>query len=165
MKITRIRSSWMVVVLAVAVCATTSIVRAQEAELGDITDAEPESKMPPTLYGAYSGNLQFQGNEMNAAIEDVVQNGKKFSGEWFLAPDTMTEPTEVGPFKGKIVQTSKFKVMMTLPFPNGSFPHCEVKLTGASTDEGFSFNGSAREVKCGKDGKELGKGTFFLTAG
>jgi hypothetical protein len=165
MRIAEIGFSGLAIALAVAVCTGPSMVRAQEAESGEVTQAEPESKMVPTLYGGYGGDLEFQGNEMSAGILDVVQKGKNFSGVWLLGPNVMTTPTEVGPFKGKIVLTRKFKVMMTLQFPSDSFPHCEVKLSGASTDEGFSFNGTAREVKCGKDGKELGKGTFFLTAG
>lgn len=157
----------LVIALSIAVCTGTSNVRAQQAGLGDEgpMDSEPGAKMVPMLSTFYGGDITFQGNQMDADIKDVVQDGKNFSGTWALAPDSMTVPTDVGPFKGKLATKGKIKVTMTLPLPNDSFPHCKVQLKGASTDDGFSFTGTARESKCGPDGKALGKGTFFLTAG
>src|SRR5258708_23079422 len=127
----------LVVALSIAVCTGTSNLRAQQAGLGDEgpMDSEPGAKMVPMLFTFYSGNITFQANQMGAQIHDVVQDGKSFSGVWALAPDLMTVPTDVGPFKGKLAPKSKIKVKMTLPFPNEfliPFPHFRVQLNAAS---------------------------------
>ena len=160
-----VRVGALVAALSIVICARASAVRAQQAERGEEgpTASEPAAKMVPTLAPLLAGNITFQSIPMGAQISDIVQNDGNFSGEWFLAPDEMTVPTDIGPFTGHL--TPKVKVKLTLPFPNGSFPHCKILLTGASTDNGFSFNGTAKEAGCGKDGKQLGKGTFFLTSG
>ena len=165
MKSAGVRVGALVAALSIAICAGPSTASAQQAERGEErpTDSEPAAKEVPTLSPFLSGNITFQSIPRGAEISGIVQNGKNFSGEWSLAPDEMTVPTDIGPFTGHL--TPKVKVKLTLPFPNGSFPHCKILLTGASTDNGFSFTGTAKEAGCGKDGKQLGKGTFFLTSG
>lgn len=160
-----VRIGALAVALVVGISAAPSRVGAQQADLGEEAGLESAAQMAPTMFGVYGGSITFQGNGMSAEINNVVQQGKNFSGDWLLGPDLVTSPTEVGPFKGKLILKGKLKATMTLQFPNDSFPHCEIKLAGTSMDDGFSFTGSAREIKCGKDGKDLGKGTFFLTAG
>jgi len=160
-----VRVGALVAALSIVICARASTVRAQQAERAEEgpTDSEPAAKMVPTLSPFLAGNITFQSIPMGAEISGIVQNGANFNGEWFLALDLVAVPTDIGPFTGHL--TPKVKVKLTLPFPNGSFPHCKILLTGASTDNGFSFTGTAKEAGCGKDGKQLGKGTFFLTSG
>jgi hypothetical protein len=159
----------LVVAIAFTICVGSLTARAQEEGPGEeeSTDMELAGKILPTLSTFFAGDIMFQGNEMGAFIEDIVQHGKNLSGIWLLAPNTMTSPIEIGPFKGHLTAKGKSKIgiKMTLPFPSDGLPHCKVQLSGKSTDDGFSFSGTAKESKCGKDGKELGKGTFFFTAG
>ena len=159
----------LVVALGLTIYWGASTVRAQQEEVAEEepTDAELAGKTLPPLSTYYAGDFMFQGNETYPYLEDVSQHGKNFSGTWFLSPNTMTSPIEVGPFKGHLTAKGKSKigVQITLPYPSDGLPHCKVQLSGVSTDNGFSFTGAAKESKCGKNGKELGKGTFFFTAG
>jgi hypothetical protein len=147
-----VRVGALVAALSIVICARASAVRAQQAERGveGPTDSETAAKMVPTLSTFLAGNITFQSNPMGAQINDIVQNGGNFSGEWFLAPDLVAVPTDIGPFTGHL--TPKVKVKLTLPFPNASFPHCKILLTGASTDNGFSFTGTVRTASSSAKG-------------
>ena len=163
------RIGGLLVAIAIIICLGSLTVRAQQDEVGEDepTDTEVAAKMLPTLSIYYAGTFMFQGNETLPYIEDISQHGKNFSGLWFLSPNAMTSPIEIGPFKGHLTPKGKSKigVKMTLPYPADGLPHCKIQLSGASTDDGFSFTGTAKESQCGKNGKELGKGMFFFIAG